>query len=174
MGLAGYGLDREQLLANPTRKAMATVLAGEMDGVLWHELGEAMDGALASAMLARAVERHGATELEHFVRGVKDLLADTGPQGRIARIIQAKHMGMIGLYPVWLAGFLRLLFPEMDQAVEDLRCSGDWSVIDRARQAGWERAKQAVMDLTPLMALSDVEEVRQKAHDQVITPLTQH
>lgn len=173
LGLRGYGLDRQELLADPSRAALEPVLAGEMNGVLWHEIGEAIDGALAAAMLGEVVRRHPATELEHFVRGVKDLLADTGPQGRLARIIQAGHQGMLGMYPVWLGGFPRLLFPEIDPAVRSFAASGDWQVVDQAREAGWARAQEAVRRLTELLAVCHGEEARQRAHDEVIEPLTE-
>ena len=171
-GLAAYGLDRDRLTSQPSWQALEPVMRAEMDGVLWHELGEATDGALAAEMLAVVVADHPATELEHFVRGVKDLLADTGPQGRLGRIIQAEHQGMLGLYPVWLAGFPRLLFPEIDPAVRRFMASGDWELIEQARQAGWQRAQDAVQRLTPLLAAANGEQLRDQAHHEVIAPLT--
>lgn len=171
-GLAAHGLDRERLARRPSWQALAPVMEAEINGVLWHELGEATDGALASNMLGMVVQDHPGSELEHFVRGVKDLLADTGPRGRLSRIIEARHQGMLGFYPVWLAGFPRLLFPEIDDAVRRFMDSGDWQMIDQARQAGWERAQEAVKRLTPLLARHTGERLRDRAHHEVITPLT--
>ena len=77
-GLAAYGLNYSELLKEPSWQKLAPVLEGEMRAVLWHELGEAGDGAAAADLLALVAQEHAGTELEHFVRGVKDLLADCG------------------------------------------------------------------------------------------------
>jgi len=110
-GLAGYGLSLDDLLRRPDWPSLEPVLAGEQEAVLWHELGEAGDAAPAGGPLRLVLERHPGSDLEHFVRGVKDLMADTGPRGRLARIIRARARGALGLYPAWLSGFPRLLFP---------------------------------------------------------------
>lgn len=83
------------------------------------------------------------------MRGVKDLLADAGPRGRLARIIEQQACGALGFYPAWLAGFPRLMFPEIDPAVLAFAQTGDWQGIEQARQAGWQRANQALEQLLP-------------------------
>lgn len=171
LGLAGYGLDYAELLRAPSWEALRPVLEGEMEAVLWHELGEASDGAAAAELLRRAAVEHPGSELEHFVRGVKDLLADCGPQGRLSRIIAQRRQGALGLYPVWLAGFLRLLFPEIAPAVEEFAQSGDWGRIEQARALGWQKAQAARTELSEIMAQHQGAAARTLARRVVIEPL---
>ena len=172
-GLAGYGLELGQVLAQPTWEVLGPVLRGEMLAVAWHELGEATAGLEATRLLHWALTQHPFSEVEHFARGVKDLLADTGPRGRLAQIIAAQARGALGFYPAWLAGFPRLLFPEIDQAVLDFGKNGDWGRIEEARQAGWQRAKLALERLAPFMAEEGPEaDLRRRLRAQVIEPLT--
>ncbi|RJX36556.1 MAG: hypothetical protein C4525_00375 [Desulfarculus sp.] len=170
-GLAGYGLDYTELLRAPSWEVLRPVLRGEMEAVLWHELGEAGDGAAAAELLRRAAAGHPGSELEHFVRGVKDLLADCGPQGRLSRIIAEQRQGALGLYPVWLAGFLRLLFPEITRAVEDFAESRDWGRVEQARLLGWRRAQAARAELTDILATHQGAAARTLARRVVIEPL---
>ena len=170
--LAGYGLDYQELIDHPSWEAFGPVLDGEMLGVKDHELGEATDGALAGELLARVIAEHPASDLEHFVRGVKDLLADTGPHGRLAGIIAERRQGALGFYPVWLAGFPRLLFPEIDPAVRGFMSSGDWGQVDQARQLGWDRAQEAVTRLSLLTRECAGEQLLERARREVIEDLT--
>jgi hypothetical protein len=171
-GLAGYGLSRGRLLAEPSWEALAPVLEGELSAVLWHEAGEAAAGEEASRLLARAVAEHPLTELEHFARGVKDLLADTAPGGRLAGITAARAAGALGFYPAWLYGFPRLMLPEVDAAVMAFMRSGDWQEIEEVRLLGLERATEALRALAPLLALGPGEATRERARREVIEPLT--
>ncbi len=173
-GLNGYGLDRAELLAAPGDQALAPVLAGEMEAVLWHEAGEAAAGPEAAALLERAVCDHPASELEHFARGVKDLIADTGPGGRLAGIVAAASVGALGFFPAWLAGFPRMLFPEIDAAVMEFMHSGDWSAVEQARELGHRRARRALELLGPILELGPGAATLDTARREVIGPLTGH
>lgn len=170
-GLAGYGLDYAQVLKRPSWEVLRPVLEGELEAVLWHELGEAGDGAAAAALLAQAAQQHPGSELEHFVRGIKDLLADCGPHGRLSRIIAGRAIGALGLYPVWLAGFLRLLLPEIVPAVERFMDSGDWDQIEQVRRLGWQRAREAAAELGDILRAHQGAQARSLARQVVIEPL---
>lgn len=150
--LEAYGRDYRELLTKPSWEQLAPVLEGEMQAVLWHEMGEARDAAPAQELLALAAGGHPGSDVEHFVRGVKDLMADCGPQGRLAQIAAHQSRGALGLYPVWQAGFLRLLFPEIIAAVQGFMVHGDWGIIEQARLAGWQKAGRAALDLQEILA----------------------
>lgn len=172
LGLAGYGLDLNRLLREPSWEALGPVIAGEMEAVLWHELGEAEGGAAALELLHRVAREHPGSELEHFVRGVKDLLADCGPAGRLARIIGAQAQGPLGFYPAWMAGFPRLLFPEIDAAVAEFVGGAGWGAIEEVRVLGWERAAGAAARLADILANVPADRVLATARREVIEPLT--
>lgn len=171
-GLHGYGLDRNKVLANPGRQSLDAVMAGELEAVLWHEAGEAAAGPRASELLQTALSQHPASELEHFTRGVKDLLADTTEGGRLAGIIENMSTGALGFYPVWLAGFPRMLFPEIDAAVMEFMAHGHWQTIEKARRLGHDRALEAMARLEPILAKGPGEDTLQTARQQVIAPMT--
>jgi hypothetical protein len=173
LGLKGYGLDLARLLKEPSWEALEPVIAGEMEAVLWHELGEAESGPPALALLHRVAREHPGSELEHFVRGVKDLLADCGPRGRLARIIAARALGPLGFYPTWMAGFPRLLFPEIDAAVMEFVGGAGWEAIEEVRALGWERASAAAARLADILEGTPTAQVLETARREVIAPLTQ-
>lgn len=173
LGLKGYGLALEGVLADPSWDLLEPVMRGEMRAVAWHELGEATAGEEAARALRWALTRHPLSEVEHFARGVKDLLADTGRRGRLAHIIAQEARGALGFYPAWLAGFPRLLFPEIDQAVLDFADHGDWEVIERARLEGWRRASLALERLLSFSGEEGpAERTRARLRQEVIQPLT--
>ncbi len=169
--LTAYGLDYTQALTKPSWDILAPVISGEMNTVLWHELGEASDAAGAAGLLARAAGEHPGSDVEHFVRGVKDLMADCGPGGRLAHIIAAQARGTLALYPVWLAGFLRLLFPEIDPAVKQFMDLGDWEPVEQARRIGWQKAREAAAELEEILTGYEGAEARTLARRVVMEPL---
>ncbi|MGD8563056.1 MAG: hypothetical protein PVG03_10985 [Desulfarculaceae bacterium] len=171
-GIRGYGQKPEFLLKKPGWGRLAPVFEGELQAVLWHELGEAGQGPLARDLLAKALAEHPGTELEHLVRGVKDLLADTGDQGRLQHIIEKRAMGPLGFYPAWLAGFPRRLFPEIDAAVLQFMENPDWEIVKDVRRLGQERALDALEKLQNIMDKTDPAAVRQEVRRRVIDPLT--
>ncbi|MCB2187259.1 MAG: hypothetical protein KQJ78_12630 [Deltaproteobacteria bacterium] len=172
LGLTGYGLDPEEVLTRPTWENLAPVVQGELAAIQWHEVGEATDGLAGRDLLHRAATEHPGTELEHFVRGVKDILADTGPHGRLAYIIAGRRAGSLGLYPTWLAGFPRLLFPEIDAAVALFAGDGDWSQVEECRELGWQRALAALAGVEEVLAACPVAEAVGAVRREVIGPLT--
>jgi len=171
-GLKGYGLERGDLVARPDWEALVPVLDGELEAVLWHEAGEAAGGEEASRLLAQAMDEHPFSQVEHFARGAKDLLADCVEGGRLAGIIAARSQGALGFYPAWLYGFPRLILPEVDAAVMEFMDSGDWSVVDEVRRLGLGRARQALEGLAWALELGGGDEARERAIKDVILPLT--
>ena len=174
LGLSGYGLEPKAFRTRPGSREMDLLVAGELKAVLWHELGEAGRGAAAMDILVRTLKSHPGTELEHFVRGVKDLLADTDPKGRLGRIVSERSAGALGLYPVWLAGFPRLLFPEVDAAVHLFLKDGDWLVVEEARELGLARAGEALARLEELFDRDEGPGLLDEVRRRVIEPLTGH
>jgi hypothetical protein len=171
-GLKQYGLERGELLKRPSWQALEPVLAGELEAVLWHEKGEAASGQEAAEAFKQAVCDYPFSEVEHFARGVKDLLADTAPGGRLDAIVKEKAAGALGFYPAWLYGFPRLLFPEIDAAVMEFMNSGDWSVIDEVRLLGQERAQEALARLTGALEGGAGQATEDLVRREVILPMT--
>ena len=62
-----------------------------------------------------------------------------------------QSQGALGLYPVWQAGFLKLLFPEIGPAVRAFMDHGDWDAVEQARQEGWRKAREAAQELEEIL-----------------------
>ena len=169
--LEAYGRDYREVVTKPSWDMLEPILRGEMRAVLWHELGEAGDAAPAQELLAMAVGGHSGSDVEHFVRGIKDLMADCGPQGRLAQIAVHQNRGALGLYPVWQAGFLRLLFPEIIPAVQQFMEHGDWEAVDKARRIGWQKASEAAEELREILTSYQDAEARTLVRRVVMEPL---
>ena len=172
LGLKGYGLERSQVIQEANWQGLEPIIAGELKGVLWHELGETRGGELASGLLHWALAQHPGSDVEFFVRAVKDLLADTCPGGRLDSIIQERAAGTLGFYPAWLGGYIRMLFPEIDAAVLLFDQSEDWAEVDQVRLLGWQRAQEAVGLLEEIRAELEGGPARDAVRGRVIGPLT--
>jgi hypothetical protein len=171
-GLKQYGVDFSELLARPSWRALQPVLDGELEAVLWHEKGEAASGREATRVYQTAVSQYPFSEVEHFARGVKDLLADTARGGRLDSITRERAAGALGFYPAWLYGFPRLLFPEIDAAVMEFMKSRDWSAIEEVRELGQERAQEALARLSDALDCGAGPDTEDLVRREIILPLT--
>jgi hypothetical protein len=99
-----------------------------------HELAESMEEVpVWKDILATAGDR----DVEHFVRAVKDLIADTSAHGPFKQIIERRDRAGLGLSLALMDGFRRLLFPELRKASERPDGQEDWPSLDDVRKAGY-------------------------------------
>ncbi len=128
----------------PHRQLMDDTLAARLEGltdrysgiVLCHEIAEFKEALpLWNEILAAAGDRMN----EHYLRAVKDLIADTSDHGPLRRIVETKDRGALGLSVALLEGFQRALFPELRDAYAEFMRNRDWDAIAKAREAGYAR-----------------------------------
>jgi len=105
-----------------------------------HEMAEARDRVLPEEEWHHLLSSFASTTVEHFARGVKDLLADTAPGGMLDYIIRAQREGSLGFYMALHTGYRKVAFPEITGAFQDFRETGRWGPIEEARRQGYERA----------------------------------
>lgn len=87
--------------------------------------------------------------IELLARAVKDLLADTSPQGgTLAYIVEEQRRASLGFFTAFLDGLRRELFPEMRRAFSAFLQSGDWGAVEQARQEGFRNALRCADILT--------------------------
>jgi len=65
-------------------------------------------------------------------------------------IIENRKEGSLGFYLVFLGGLRKLIFPEIVTAFRIFAGTGDWGIIDHAREAGYRRAEQYKTQLLEL------------------------
>lgn len=144
---AAYGLARRQIIDDVYERNLETVTERYADVLLSHELAEAReDVAEWKDILAVAGDRN----VEHFLRAVKDLIADTSVHGPLRRIIETRDRGGLCLFVALMDGFRRLLFPGLGQVYERTARHDGWAALENAREEGYERFRQLREDVIGL------------------------
>ncbi len=140
-----YGVPQRQLMDSTFEQRMEAAAGRYAEILLAHELAEAAEETPEWKELLSLVE--GDRKAEHFLRAVKDLLADTSEQGPYKKIIGARDRGALGLSIAMTEGFRKVLFPEIREAYAAL-CRGlDWDAVERARKTGYERFRSLRDDI---------------------------
>ncbi|MGE5894361.1 MAG: hypothetical protein ACM34I_09930, partial [bacterium] len=86
-----------------------------------------------------------ATEL--FLRGIKDVRADTSLYGPLKAIIEAGNTRRLSIFVALMDGIRREIFSGIRDALQRFGESGNWAVIEDARVAGYRRAERLQAEL---------------------------
>jgi hypothetical protein len=140
-----YGFPQQQLMDNTFEQRMEAAAGRYAEILLAHELAEAAEEVPEWKEILSLAE--GDRKAEHFLRAVKDLLADTSEQGPYKKIIGTRDRGALGLSIAMTEGFRKVLFPEIREAYAALARDLDWAVVERARQTGYERFRSLRDDI---------------------------
>lgn len=104
--------------------------------LLRHELAESREALPHwKELLARAGDR----KIEHYLRAVNDLVADTSDIGPLRSIVQTRDRGALGLSIGLMDGYRRLLYPEIREAYKRFLHDGAWERVEDARARGYAR-----------------------------------
>ena len=104
-----------------------------------HETGEAYEDNYYDdwhEILSSGLDK--ATEL--YLRGIKDIRADTSPMGPLKTIVETRSRPRLSFFVAFLDGIRREIFSEIRDAFQRFVESGDWSFIEKARESGYERS----------------------------------
>ncbi|WP_153307515.1 Sfum_1244 family protein [Desulfospira joergensenii] len=142
-GLPDFGIESRKL-------HFQSILSVQEQTYIHHEIGEIRDRVFDHQVFREIVSEFPRTPVELLARTVKDLLADTGPQGTLKDIIATKNITRLGLYAAFQDGLFRPLFPRLRPAVERFASDRDWEGIEEARQEGFQTARQYAGDLTAM------------------------
>lgn len=135
--LSSYGLPHRQIIDITFEQKLEDMAEQYGEVLLLHEIAEAVEEVPEWKEIIAATA--GDRQLEHYLRAVKDLLADTSPRGPYNSIIAATDRGALGLTIALTDGYRKILFPEMKDAYSSLIEGQDWSLVEKTRQAGYER-----------------------------------
>jgi len=141
---ANYGIAPEEAPSEDIDQRISLIARAEAETYIHHEIGEAVEGEKIGAEWKAFLMSLPAGRVELLARAVKDILADTSDNGMLNYIIRKQKAGSLGFYLVFLSGMRKLLFPEMQNAFGLFVGSGDWSLIDHARKAGYTKANEYV------------------------------
>jgi hypothetical protein len=174
--LACYGLsngacssDRQKLI-----EMFDTIIDQELEIFIYHEVGESQKNSLNSKVLKKIISAFPGSALELVARAVKDILADTHPNGLLGHILAREKKSSLGFYVSFLDGMRKHLFPEISEASQQFWKSGDWSLIEKARKESRTRNEEIACRLQQLSQRLDTdspERIHIWAEKNVLAPL---
>lgn len=133
---ACYGLQHRQIIDVLFEKRLEEMSRRFAEVLLFHEIAEATEEVPEwKTILASSDDR----QVEHYLRAVKDLVADTSENGPYKKIIDEQDRGALALSVALMEGYRQLLFPEIREAYAGFSLQEDWTVIEAAREKGYER-----------------------------------
>jgi hypothetical protein len=143
-----YGLVPSRPINDALAKDLDRMVMSYSEVLLQHELAESNEAVPQwKGLLARAGDR----KIEHYLRAVKDLVADTSDTGPLLRIVQTRDRGALGLSIGLMDGYRRLLFPDLREAYTRFLRDGNWEIVDDARLRGYVRfiaLRDRIIDLS--------------------------
>jgi hypothetical protein len=161
-----FGLTKQELSEDPEEvdKKIEKILPKKMEVDIHHELGheitQRFNYVLTPELYYRLTNLAPGTDLEWFIRGVDEVLADTSEhnnlKGMLSYVISQKDLGSLSirLYDTMVSRkfgrhwkYYVKIFPELITAYEKFRETGDWGFIENARKTGQESARKLIMKL---------------------------
>ncbi len=171
-----YGLiDADGAIAGEQlQDAFDTIVDRELEAVVHHEIGELAPMPLDHDRFAALVRAFPASAVELVTRAVRDLLADTHPDGMLGHIVAQEKKSSLGFYAATLDGMRRHLAGELVAACNRFFDDEDWQALDRQRH----RSRQEFLALAERLAeLADrlqdepKERVQAAIERQILAPL---
>lgn len=176
LALSGYGMTQQELLHAPKAcgESFLRMAHAELEVLVHHEIGEAREDVFPQDLWHQMVETHKQTLVEIFLRSVKDLLADTHPQGLLGHIIATQRLHSLALYLAMIRPISKILFPETRQMMEKLATGIDWAEADRIRGAGYRRGRELALRLADVHLAGDngrPHQIQHRITEEIIRPL---
>ncbi len=133
---AHYGFQHRQIIDVTFYQRLEEMTERYAEVLLFHEIAEASEELVEwKDILTLAGDR----QVEHYLRAVKDLIADTSDQGPFKKIIESRDRGALGLSVALMDGYRKALYPEIKEAYADFSLHQDWTTLEKARQDGYKR-----------------------------------
>jgi len=142
---AEYGFPKRQIIDITFEQRLEQMADRYSEILLAHEIGEAVEAIpeWKEILALSSGNRH----LEHYLRAVKDLIADTSNYGPYRKIIETRDRGAFGLSIALSEGLRRVLYPEIREAYVVFSREGNWSVVESARQEGYKKFRSLRDDI---------------------------
>ncbi|MEE4239950.1 MAG: hypothetical protein V2I36_00680 [Desulfopila sp.] len=170
-----YGMLKDDGLDQQVFKTkLDQIVENELDLFIYHEIGELLEETFGSRTMESIVRTFPGSVIELVCRTVKDLLADTHPQGLLSNILCHRRETSLCLYLGLLDGLRKTLFPEIVEAWPHFSRTGDWVVIEEAKQQCRTRIREmarAIDHIAQHIGRKTDESVQTLFAEQVISPL---
>jgi len=136
-----YGIRRTDESSPELFRKISDISSDAIEVFVLHEAGEAYEDYYSDdwfEILSGGCDK--ATEL--YLRGIKDIRADTSLMGPLKAIIGDRSRPRLSFFLAFLDGIRRQIFPEISNAFQLFVKSGDWAVIEDARIAGYRKTER--------------------------------
>ena len=175
LALDRYGILKEgQLDQDAFRDRLDMIVDGEIPIFIYHEVGEFIQHTFDSKTLKKIISTFPDSAIEFVSRAVKDVLADTHPEGMVSFIIREQRDASLGFYVGFLAGLRRVLSTEIIDAFDSFLKDKDWSQVEQARITCRDnnlKLAEKIRDITDLIGREEGEVVKMRFYDEILTPL---
>ncbi|HXX81764.1 MAG TPA: hypothetical protein VEI46_09450 [Thermodesulfovibrionales bacterium] len=138
---ASYGIEDPSLSPKDLSAKIDSLAFHLSDLFILHELGEAFEDEYADEWLS-ILSHNQDRATEFYVRGIKDLLADTSEKGPLKWVTNSMDIPLLNFYMVFMDGIRKEIFPEMATAFQNFMEDREWSFIEHARMKGYEKARE--------------------------------
>lgn len=128
------------------RRHLPEIVSRQLETFVGHEIGELQEDVFPPGLWREMIAALAHTPAELLLRALKDILADTGPAGTLARIAAGERRAALAFFLAFFDGLGRALFPELRRAFAPLVATGDW--------LGFRKQIAAVHDRCAAMASS--------------------
>ncbi len=173
MGLELYGVDQKE--PDSLRRNLERISRAELETYLYHEIGEMEDRIFDRRIWREIVSAFPFTPIELLARTLKDLIADTNPQGTLMHVIGERKKASLALYVAFLDGLRKELFPEIIDAFLRFSRTGEWGVIEQSVSKGFAKAKRNAEGLMRIFrqgkAKGDMGWAEREIGKTLLTPL---
>ncbi|MDH3328657.1 MAG: hypothetical protein OEM01_05435 [Desulfobulbaceae bacterium] len=156
------------------RDRLDTIVDNEIPIFIYHEVGEKMQQSFDSHTLRKIISIFPDSAIEYVSRAVKDILADTHPQGMISYIIRERREASLGFFVGFLAGLRKELFPQLTDSFNAFLENRDWQMIEDARRHCREENLKIAEKITNIVQLIDnepPERIQLRFNDEILIPL---
>ncbi len=120
---------------------LSGIAESELAVYVQHEMGEAEEGRRLGPLWNQMLLAAKDPKSPHFLRAVKDVLADTSEKGMLKHITENRLKGSLAFYAAFLSGYRKLMSRPVDEAFRLFLASGDWAGIESARAGLYRLAR---------------------------------
>ena len=136
--------------------------------LIHHEIGELEEDIFPGDLWRQILAAHPHSAIEYLARTLKDMLADTGPQGLLNHLIAEKDERGLGLCLAFRQGLAAALFPELQTAFQRFCADSNWDHISRARDQGFETARAYALRVCDLFREGRDNQTPEKAAEAIL------
>ena len=172
--LADRGVSAK-MAASP-RFCLPHAITAQADSFVYHEIGELSDTHFDPEVWREMIALLPHTPAELLVRAVKDILADTCPDGTLHQIIRTRGKAALGFYAAFFDGLGKKLFPEIRAAVAGFIRDGDWQAVAAMVRSVYRKAADIALSISEVflegMQRHDSAWVADTLNRRYIAPIT--